>query len=511
MSRFVLFSTLCSLFILGVSCGKSGESPNVGSFYVQTIGSHSINGNSVVLEGALICSDVSEVSFGFYYGKKSVLSQKQVFADELDGNKSFYVTLNNIESSEEYSFCAFAKNGDGEKRGNVLSFSIGNSTEGNGGRGPVATSFASGDGSADNPYIIADASHLRFLSDECARGKTFRGDHLLVIKDIVINSDLIVSGQLNSSSQKELWYPINGFQGTFDGGNHVISGLYADSSELQELFSEEVNGIGLFGVSAGLIKNVRVEDSYFSSLTGSSVGGIIGEHKREQESTVEHAIINCHFSGIIDGGFRYKTGGIAGANDVGKAIDCSFSGIITGAMGGGSGIVGRAASGGTIINCVNYGKISGYYCCGILGQGINGRVTISNCINAGEIHYYNPVSANEGLVYLVGIFIGGANATLNNNINYGVISGPEDRIGAIFGTTFDHSYTINGENYYLETSAKLKSINNAGSIKLGTSMTEKEMKNPAFLSQLNSAARSLDGACSWKFGEDGFPTLNWVE
>ncbi len=528
MNKYRYLLTLSALMLLCASCAKPygrtvGGTPESGSgagsgggstsesgvFDVKTIGSHSISGSSVILEGTFIGTNASMVSMGFYYQKKSSLSAERVLAGELDEKNSFFATVTNLEVGEEYAYWAFAGNDEDEKWGRVLSFSTASDIGGDGERGPVATSFASGDGSAENPYIISDASHLRFLSDECARGKTFRGDHLLVIKDIVFNSNLIVSGHLNPSGEKEIWYPINGFQGTFDGGNHIISGLYADSSELQKLSSEVTNRIGLFGLSAGLIKNVRVEDSYFSSLSGFTIGGIIGEHSAGQGNTAENNIINCHFSGIIDGGFRYKTGGIVGANYVGKVINCSFSGIITGAMGGGSGIVGSVGFGGTIINCINYGRISGYYCCGILGQGIRGRVTISNCINAGEIKYNNPVSASEGHIYLVGIFIGGSNATLNNNINYGTISGPDERVGAIFGTTYDE-HTINGQGYYLETSAKKWAVQ-LPSRTQATSMTEKEMKDPAFLSALNKAAKSLDGACSWKFDKDGFPTLDWAE
>lgn len=237
------------------------------------------------------------------------------------------------------------------------------------------------------------------------------------------------------------------------------------------------------------------------------IGGIVGEHEYDSSiSTTENYFIkNCHFSGIIDGGFRYGTGGIVGTLSLGTVLNCTFSGVITGAYGGGSGIVGGFGSGGTIANCINYGTISGYYCSGILGQGVGGKVNIYNCINAGEIKYYNPVSAKT--VYLVGIFVGGSNATLNNNINYGLISGPDDGVGAIFGSTFD-SHTVSGKNYFLETSAKSQSIKYISPNKLGVSMTEKEMKASTFLSTLNQAAKSFDNACSWKFGDDGFPTLD---
>ena len=42
-------------------------------------------------------------------------------------------------------------------------------------------------------------------------------------------------------------------------------------------------------------------------------------------------------------------------------------------------------------------------------------------------------------------------------------------------------------------------------------MNASQMKDPAFLNQLNENARSLgEDFCFWIFGDDGFPTLEYV-
>ena len=106
-------------------------------------------------------------------------------------------------------------------------------------------------------YLVNNADELRLLSYLVRTGTTFKGKKVLLTADIDLG--------------ERPWYPIGGsgatFHGTFDGGGHVISNIYA--SYIDSKF------IGLFGiVNTGVIKNVGIESGCF--IGKEHVGGIIG-------------------------------------------------------------------------------------------------------------------------------------------------------------------------------------------------------------------------------------------
>lgn len=127
----------------------------------------------------------------------------------------------------------------------------------------IATGYAGGNGSADDPYKISSAAEFAYFAQQVNGGETYSGKYLLLTDDIDLNS-------------KE-WTPIgyNGktFKGNFDGGNKTISNLVIT----KELANTGVNnGIGLFGRtdSPASIKNFTIENV---DVTGSLyVGGVVG-------------------------------------------------------------------------------------------------------------------------------------------------------------------------------------------------------------------------------------------
>ncbi|MBQ7232697.1 MAG: hypothetical protein IJX07_05685, partial [Bacillales bacterium] len=81
--------------------------------------------------------------------------------------------------------------------------------------GSVASSFASGEGTDSNPYIIEKTSQLAFLAQEINSGKDYSGKYFLLACDLDLNN--------------HEWTPIgNGtynFAGFFDGNHHSILNL----------------------------------------------------------------------------------------------------------------------------------------------------------------------------------------------------------------------------------------------------------------------------------------------
>lgn len=134
------------------------------------------------------------------------------------------------------------------------------------------------------------------------------------------------------------------FNGTFDGGNHVVTGLYINCPDAENL--------GLFGTRTYLyegpdsaeypdsgrtvIKNLYIEDC---DITGAlNVGGIMGgmEITSGLQNGGDLYIENCHVTGKIVG--FDSAGGITGAASA--VENCSFTGTVKAysAVGGIAGI-----------------------------------------------------------------------------------------------------------------------------------------------------------------------------
>lgn len=110
---------------------------------------------------------------------------------------------------------------------------------------------------AEPDIQIGTLSELLDFSAEVNGGNTYEG------KTVVLTADIALGGEVSP------WTPIgtsaNPFKGTFDGGNHVVSGLYIASG----------SDVGFFGfVSGGNIRNLVVDGSVSGS---SNVAGIVGK------------------------------------------------------------------------------------------------------------------------------------------------------------------------------------------------------------------------------------------
>ena len=186
--------------------------------------------------------------------------------------------------------------------------------------------FASGSGSASDPYIINTAQQLANFAYMVYECKDYYEDKYIALgRDIVLNDNVIA----NPSSAKA-WMPIGSygwfkdgkFLGTFDGRGYTISGLYISNSSKFDTY------VGLFGTlkSNGTVKNLNVKDAVIdlSSSTEDDlyVGGIVGY------ITDNASVSNCSFEGNIYGnkGTTYQ-GGIVGLHKGIKNItSCRFSG-----------------------------------------------------------------------------------------------------------------------------------------------------------------------------------------
>jgi hypothetical protein len=200
--------------------------------------------------------------------------------------------------------------------------------------------FSGGNGTAQDPYWIADANDLAEV------GYTFLGIAPYEYSHFVLVNDVDLSGTTWSTSL------IPEFSGEFDGNGHVIRRLtIADSTEgLVGLFGELKEGAS--------VKNLGVVDINMTgvgtALDAVTIGGLVGQNLG--------VIANCYTRGTVAG--DGSVGGLVGANCC--TIRNSFStATVTGAYVGG--LVG-SAGGGDILNCYSIGTVTCHKHVGAWGE-----------------------------------------------------------------------------------------------------------------------------------------------
>ena len=278
--------------------------------------------------------------------------------------------------------------------------------------GAVASGFAGGDGTEEIPYLIGTAAQLAFLSSSVKSGTSYEEKFIRLTEDIVLNlADVFTTdGNGNITGKADgktpnAWTPIgtgsSAFKGTFDGGDHSVSGIYINTTNSYQ---------GLFGfVSGGTVENMSVEGSYIKG--GSYVGGVAGYNTG--------IVSGCHNSGSVTGISQY-TGGITGFNpgtvsncnnsgsvtgyrhvggvtgyNTGVVVDCTNTGSVTGSSYRIGGIAGYSCNDGVLSNCSNTGNVAGSdYVGGVTGY--NDESNVSDCVNAGGVTGGNQVGGVVG-------------------------------------------------------------------------------------------------------------------
>lgn len=250
--------------------------------------------------------------------------------------------------------------------------------------------------------IIGTYEQLLVFAEAVNGGNSYAG------KRIKLDVNIDLGGKNNP------WTPIGStsapFEGIFDGGYHVISGLYIVSG----------SNVGLFGnVKDGTVKNLVVD----GSVTGSQ-----------------------------------NVGGVAGSLNGGTAENCGNRATVAGSNAVG-GVAGGLNGGCTVKSCFNTGTVSGTtgYIGGVAGQGAN-NCTVTDCYNTGAVS--GPAT--------VGGVLGGHKAystKAENCYNSGAVTGTgtDNNIGPVVGKTRGDVTNC----YYLENSANYNSNN------YGTSFTGK--------------------------------------
>lgn len=285
-------------------------------------------------------------------------------------------------------------------------------------------------------YVISTVEELEHFRNAVNDGEDFSGKTITLENNIDLSEKYGADKGVNGAAVS--WTPIgNGvmnnakpFNGTFDGGDYTISGLY--------IYSDAPNGIeGLFGTlgGSGTVKNLTVSGEV---TAGDWVGGVVGYN----EGTVD----NCHNEvaitvkeNVFDGAWA---GGIVGENR-GTVQDCSNNGKVAATTdlmmeAGVGGVVGDNS--GTIENCCNNDTVTvtaetTFYLTsgtgGIVGYNYYG--TVYKCRNEAAVKA-------EGDDANVGGVVGGNNIqtySINSCINKGSVAAKGDRadVGGVAGSS----------------------------------------------------------------------------
>ena len=117
------------------------------------------------------------------------------------------ITLDSLLSMTENGWCTWERNAVGA----LLPTAGGSVTP------EEPDYFAGGDGSVGDPYQIATEAQLRAFAEATQAGK-------LVTTNVcfVLTADIALNGE---------WTPVHSFGGTFDGGNHTVSGMTIGTAE----------------------------------------------------------------------------------------------------------------------------------------------------------------------------------------------------------------------------------------------------------------------------------------
>ena len=129
--------------------------------------------------------------------------------------------------------------------------------------GSIASAFAGGTGTAENPYRIATGAQLAYLASSVNNGETYAGKNFVLTADIDLN--------------KRPWTPIANtlsvvFAGNLDGQGYAVSNV-AIGSESAPL---ESNVFGLFGTTEGKISNLHLNTVSIHGIAMKASGRVIG-------------------------------------------------------------------------------------------------------------------------------------------------------------------------------------------------------------------------------------------
>ncbi len=291
--------------------------------------------------------------------------------------------------------------------------------------GDVATGFAGGDGSMQNPYQISTAQQLAYMatvvnSDDSSVREQYRSAHYILTDNINISG--------------KNWVPIGvdeyerGFIGHFDGNDKTITGL-----TIGDVTDNKPVGLFSFINEGAMVRDLKLADVMINTAS-SKVGAVAGKAEMGYEGS-ETAVYN------VD---------VLGGSITGKSNGVRFNSGVGGLIGAGNITIYHSTNAATVSNNVSAGSVGYLQVGGIIGY----QGTVVGCVNTGDITVNSMADVKGGNIYVGGIV--GTNGVVYNTVNKGNITVDESAatvestllIGGI-GASTDAYNTINEGNIQL--------------------------------------------------------------
>ena len=245
-----------------------------------------------------------------------------------------------------------------------------------------------------------------------------------VQNDLTLNCTLTADITLTGE-----WTPIgiddkHQYIGTFDGGNHTISGLTVTGSD------EYAGLFGYIGKDGGTVKNVVLENVQITSdYQYGYVGGVAGYSRGNIE--------NCSVSGSVSS--RCTAGGVVGQQFGGSITLCGSSATVkgTGEVGG---VAGKTDNSATLTACYATGNVTferastiNTFAGGVVGLNGTGSI-LTACYATGNV---TGTGTGTGSCYVGGVTGDNASGTLTACYHAtGTVSGPDGATGGVTGRNY---------------------------------------------------------------------------
>ncbi len=403
--------------------------------------------------------------------------------------------------------------------------------------GTIADSFAIGNGTQDDPYIISTVSELAYLAASVNGGESYEGVYFILANDLYINN-IDEQGKI---VVQNIWTPIGsgnsaeGFGGIFDGADHKIIGLYTSASGnnkglfvhisasgsvknlcISNSLIEGKSNIGtICAVNDGIIYNCAAINSAVNGNT--AVGGICAKNNGEMHYCSFSGEISCTGMGTAGGIcaandgliYRAEVSGAIVASDIAGGIcgtskntlrECTNKAIVSGNGDSYGGICGETYTGANVERCVNVGSISGDgSTAGICGEAAGTAVT--DCYNIGSVTAVN--------YYAGGICGKSSQSIYTTCFSTGSVNAAKC-IGAICGRTADDVFANCYYTIGVATDSRETIQNGIGSETRGVSKSDIEGATTGAESdamQLASTYIGFDTENIWHTSDGALPQL----
>ena len=367
--------------------------------------------------------------------------------------------------------------------------------------GMVASSYRSGTGTSNNPYIISNGDELAFFSSQL-ENNNYEGKYFKISNDILLNEGkfkyenntlkYILNGNtyyLNGndyyaesdfSGEKvgtvNTFPSLNGFKGVLDGDYHVIYGYYNDNA----LFTDLNGDIELLYIENALV-------------VGNSSLAILAD------TITDSVVTNVLVDGYVVGSVYTPDVDEAPVTDVITAYDEMDKKILGG--------IAVYINNSSLIGCINKSNITGGYIAGGI-VGYSDGSSIINTYNTGNISSYNSNA--------IGVFTG--TGSIDKVYSKGTISNA--LVGyAIEASLNMHDTFITTDNYLLSYTADstITGTNNyyvgqgKGINLTSTQATLANLKDKTFLTNYTEFVSLEDlntnPLNTWMFEDDSYPIL----